>query len=216
MAGYSDYLINMAVKVMSNAVPINDLNVISKRFVDSEEGFFKFQNYRVHESSASNIVADSINIGSSNQQLVSDISFELEVKKCIKKALSYLKSENYIEGEITKTQIYLEALHDKNKSLFLEVFQQLWLSVYYTPEYLRDYLCIAASMDYKLMKDRADVLILGCASHEDILVQEAAIRAFEAWENPEHALHLRSMRKFEEKWIEDYKQRTIEFLEGLK
>ena len=208
MAGYSDYLINMAAKVISNAVPINDINVIVNRFIHDDFESYKTSNFHIHESGVSNL-------GSSNSQ-ANDVSFEIEVNKCIKKTLSYLKSDNIVEGDVSKTQIYLEALAEKDRLLFLEVFQKTWVAVYYSPEHLRNYLCVAASMDYSLMKDRADVLILGCSAHEDALVQEAAIRAFESWENPEHATHLRAMRKFEEKWIEDYKQRTILFLEGLK
>lgn len=215
MAGYSDYLINMAAKVISNAVPINDINVIVNRFIHDNIEEYKTSNFHIRESSVSNITAESSNLGTFNSQN-NDVLFEIEVKKCIKKTLSYLKSENYIEGDVSKTQIYLEALAERDRLLFLEVFQRTWVAVYYSPEHLRNYLCVAASMDYSLMKDRADVLILGCSAHEDVLVQEAAIRAFESWENPEHALHLRAMRKFEEKWIENYKQSTMIFLEGLR
>lgn len=33
MAGYSDYIFNIAAKVISNAVPINEFNVITNRFL---------------------------------------------------------------------------------------------------------------------------------------------------------------------------------------
>ncbi|WP_227907463.1 hypothetical protein [Escherichia coli] len=215
MAGYSDYIFNIAAKVISNAVPINEFNVITNRFFNNLHDEFKTSRFHVHDSASSNMIAESGNVGRINSQS-SEIAFDIQVQRCLKNALLYLKSENYIEGEITKTQIYLESLSEKNKSLFLEVFQRVWVSIYYSPEYLRNFLYIAASMDYELMKDRADVLILGCSAHEDVLVQEAAIRAFESWENPEHAAHLRAMRKFNEKWIEDYRQSTINFLESLK
>ncbi|AUK01983.1 hypothetical protein ABUT56_17120 [Escherichia coli] len=215
MAGYSDYIFNIAAKVISNAVPINEFNVITNRFFNNLHDEFKTSRFHVHDSASSNMIAESGNVGRINSQS-SEIAFDIQVQRCLKNALLYLKSENYIEGEITKTQIYLESLSEKNKSLFLEVFQRVWVSIYYSPEYLRNFLYIAASMDYELMKDRADVLILGCSAHEDVLVQEAAIRAFESWENPEHASHLRAMRKFNEKWIEDYRQSTINFLESLK
>ncbi|WP_406860982.1 hypothetical protein WHU70_14325 [Escherichia coli] len=215
MAGYSDYIFNIAAKVISNAVPINEFNVITNRFFNNLHDEFKTSRFHVHDSASSNMIAESGNVGRINSQS-SEIAFDIQVQRCLKNALLYLKSENYIEGEITKTQIYLESLSEKNKSLFLEVFQRVWVSIYYSPEYLRNFLYIAASMDYELMKDCADVLILGCSAHEDVLVQEAAIRAFESWENPEHASHLRAMRKFNEKWIEDYRQSTINFLESLK
>ncbi|MGG8199670.1 hypothetical protein PGO47_05300 [Klebsiella aerogenes] len=215
MAGYSDYLINMAAKVISNAVPINNFNVIINRIVNENHDEFKRLQFHILDSSSSNIIAESSNVGTSNSQS-NEMVFDIQVQRCLKNALLYLKSENYVEGEVTRTQIYLEALAEKDYALFLEVFQRVWISVYYSPEYLRNFLCVAASMDYKLMKDRADVLILGCSAHGDVLVQEAAIRAFESWENPIHASHLRAMRKFDEKWIEDYRQSTIKFLESLK
>lgn len=117
MAGYSDYIFNIAAKVISNAVPINEFNVITNRFFNNLHDEFKTSRFHVHDSASSNMIAESGNVGRINSQS-SEIAFDIQVQRCLKNALLYLKSENYIEGEITKTQIYLESLSEKTSHYF--------------------------------------------------------------------------------------------------
>jgi len=113
----------------------------------------------------------------------SDLGFsEVDSNKAMIMVFDLLKSEDYIEGEISKTQIYLESLHSKNISLFNNVFQKSWLSLYKkSASELRKYLCVASCLEYDLVRENADTLILGGASHSDFLVNEAALRAAESW-----------------------------------
>lgn len=130
--------------------------------------------------------------------------------------LDLLKSEDYIEGEVTKSQIFLESLFSKSANLFGEVFQNVWLKLYSNNYELRKYLCIASCMEYEMLKDKADVLVLGGASHADPFVNEAALRAAEAWSDPKFLIYFEKLREFEFEWLNDYKKSVIEYLEHLK
>lgn len=143
-------------------------------------------------------------------------AFERDVKLNINMVLDLLKSEDYIEGEVTKSQIFLESLFNKNANLFGEVFQNVWLKLYSNNYELRKYLCIASCMDYEMLKDKADVLVLGGASHSDPFVNEAALRAAEAWSDPRFLTYFEQLREFEFDWLNDYKKSVIEYLEHLK
>ncbi|HDH1413847.1 TPA: hypothetical protein PIT84_001325 [Klebsiella quasipneumoniae subsp. similipneumoniae] len=141
---------------------------------------------------------------------------EREKKLSIGMLIDLLKSEDYVEGEITKCQLFLESLYEKDENLFGEVFQNVWLSLYSNSYELRKYLCVASSLEYEILKDKADVLILGGASHKDPLVNEAALRAAEAWSDPKFLIYLHELREFEFEWLNDYKKSVIEYLEHLK
>ncbi|WP_432535694.1 hypothetical protein [Pantoea eucalypti] len=145
----------------------------------------------------------------------SDVDFasEIESNKAMIMVFDLLKSEDYIEGEISKTQIYLESLHDKNVSLFNNVFQKSWLALYSkNATELRKYLCVAACIDYDFVKENADTLILGGASHKDPLVNEAALRAAESWGQAKFLGYLEGMRDFEVDWLQDYKLSVMDYL----
>lgn len=145
-----------------------------------------------------------------------NVAFERDVKLNINMTLDLLKSEDYIEGEVTKSQIFLESLFNKNANLFGEVFQNVWLKLYSNNYELRKYLCIASCMEYEMLKDKADVLVLGGASHADPFVNEAALRAAEAWSDPKFLIYFEQIRVFEFDWLNDYKKSVIEYLEHLK
>lgn len=143
-------------------------------------------------------------------------AFERDVKLNINMTLDLLKSEDYIEGEVTKSQMFLESLFNKSANLFGEVFQNVWLKLYSNNYELRKYLCIASCMEYEMLKDKADVLVLGGASHVDPFVNEAALRAAEAWSDPKFLIYFEQLREFEFDWLNDYKKSVIEYLEHLK
>lgn len=165
--------------------------------------------------SNSSIVSLSKGSALEKNKKISNSQFDVEIEKKIKKALSLLKTEDQVDGEVTKTQIFLEFLSESDSRMFLEVFQKLWLRLYRDDTvHFRNFVCIASAMDYDILKDRADALIFGAVSHQDFLVQEAAIRAIESWENKDHLAYLNSIREFELPWLEDYKRNVILNLEG--
>ncbi|ENN8406616.1 hypothetical protein ACAX51_001057 [Serratia marcescens] len=142
--------------------------------------------------------------------------FNNEVSINLNLLLSFLRSEDYVEGDITKTQLFLESLYLKNNFLFGEVFQKAWVALYKNTHELTKYLCIASCIDYEMLKDKADVFILGAASHSDPYVNEAALRAAEAWAEPKFLEYLAKLRDFEFDWLNDYKISVMSYLEHLK
>lgn len=197
---------------------------LSKNEVSLSESYFKvYSDVSVFSKKNNNQLKIVDNhISSNNQIRVGKRStrfdsgiFEREVKLNINMLLDLLRSEDYIEGEITKCQLFLESLYTKESHVFSEVFQQAWLRLYNDSYELRKYLCIASSLDYEILKDKADVLILGGASHKDYLVNEASLRAAEAWSDPRFLTYLKGIREFEFDWLNDYKKSVIDYLEHL-
>lgn len=145
-------------------------------------------------------------------------SFDNLVIKKQKMTLSLLKSEDYIEGEITKTQLYFESTYNENPFVFREVFQKTWLELFRkkNAHELRKFICISSCLEYEMLKDKADTIILAASVYEDKFVNEASLRAAEAWGNPQLASYLDAMRDFGIHWLDEYKKSVIDYLRRLQ
>lgn len=141
----------------------------------------------------------------------------LELARSSRQLKYFVISDDYIEGEITKTQLYLEQLHTKGNQLFKETFVSVWVELYASdnPKYLYTFISIASCIPYEWLEHHGDALILGCCAHESELVNEACIRLSESWENKSHAAQLEKMKSFECDWLEEYRLETIEYLKEL-
>lgn len=139
--------------------------------------------------------------------------FRINVPKLALNVIAYLNSEDYQDGEISKTHLYLETLFHQNQMQFREVFQQVWLKLYsQDAEGLRDFICISAGLDYDWLQDRADALVLGSFLHRDENVNEAGLRAVESWDNPTHSDLLSNSKPFEDPYLEEYRKSVISSL----
>lgn len=136
----------------------------------------------------------------------------------VKEIVRFIIKDEFIEGEISKTQLYLENLYaEKKEIIFKNSFQKAWIQLYAmnNPVHLYTFACIASCLSFSWLEENGVTLLLGCSSHQDQLVNEACIRMAEAWEQPNHAEYLKKMRAFDSKCLEEYKEITISFLKGL-
>ncbi|HIF9239468.1 TPA: hypothetical protein ACX6RC_001988 [Photobacterium damselae] len=128
----------------------------------------------------------------------------------------FLAQDYFEEGMITKTQLYLENLLSDNNLMFQESFRAVWLDLYKNnASQLELFINICSMMDYTKMGDSADALLLGASSHKSVNVQEAVIRAIEAWEQSDHKDYIENMRPFESEWIEEYRLEVLDYLREL-
>lgn len=170
------------------------------------QGFLTLTN-----STNKNNIISSLNSGN-----VVSSDFEFQVTKAVDRVMELIFSEDYIEGEASKTQLYFEYLYCKNKNIFLEVFNRAWVSLYREENYyIMMFLNVASTIPYEWLKYRADSVVMGFNSIEDPLVNEAAIRAAESWGQKSHVEILEKMRDFEISWIQQYKLDVIRYLRSL-
>lgn len=132
--------------------------------------------------------------------------------------VNLLNKEEFNEGVISTTEVYLSALYKEDPVLFGESFQKAWLKLYELDDssILANFICIVSALNYEWLNDKADTLILGGCCHVDPYVNEATLRAIEAWEIPKHSCFLNQIREFEIEWLEEYRLEVIEIFKGLK
>ncbi|MEL4407437.1 hypothetical protein [Shewanella algae] len=145
-------------------------------------------------------------------------TFKYKAEKYGDEITHFVMRDYYVEGEVSKSQLFLEKLYfEKGEIIFREAFQHAWLSLYTldNPGHLYTFACIASGLPYEWLENHGTTLMLGCSSHKSELVNEACIRMVEAWEEPKHVNFLENMTPFEIDWLEDYRLSTINFLKGL-
>lgn len=141
---------------------------------------------------------------------------EAKVNQYSELIVDFILDDEFIEGQISKSQLYIENLYYQDADILRDSFQKAWLSIYSQGEYaVFTFISIASSISYEWLGDRADTLIFAGYSHASELVNEATIRAIESWEQPSHIALLKEMKPLEIQWLEDYKQNVIKYLETL-
>lgn len=165
--------------------------------------FNGFQNYFIN--SGSEFRSDTFNFTS------------IEVEKNVRTLIRILKQDEFVPGELSKTQLFLENLLLKNVNLFKEVFQKTWVNIF--PEkntvHMINFISMASYFEYEALEDRADVLVLSGCAHSDFRVNEAAIIAIESWEQKKHIEFLKAIKNSEVNWLESYKSNVIRILESM-
>lgn len=150
--------------------------------------------------------------------LLVDKSFDAAAERCARELVQYVIKDDYVEGEVSRTQLYLEKLYlEKKAPVFKEAFQQAWVRLFTLDNsvHLYTFACIASCLPHEWLDSHGITLLLGCAIHENDMVNEACIRMAEAWEEPQYVAYLEKIRPFEASWLEQYRQETISFLKEL-
>ncbi|MDH1468508.1 hypothetical protein FJD32_000800 [Shewanella sp. LC6] len=141
---------------------------------------------------------------------------DAKVNQCAELIVDFVLDDEYIEGQTSKSQLYIENLYYQDPQVLKDSFQKAWLNIYSHGEHaMFTFISIASSIRYEWLEDRADTLIFAGYCHASGLVNEATIRAVESWEQPGHIALLKEMKPLNILWLEEYKQNVIRYLETL-
>jgi hypothetical protein len=155
---------------------------------------------------------------SSATQAISHSGLKSEAEKRAVYLVNLTSKDEFIEGETSTTELYLTSLYKENPAIFAESFQKTWLKLYELAdaEILANFISIISAIDYEWLTDKADALVLGGCSHVDPYVNEATLRAIEAWEEPKHIVYLSNIRAFDINWLEDYRKEVVNYIERMQ
>ncbi len=157
--------------------------------------------------------ADEFSSGNGNKTTtISEVSIDKKASEIIRLVLS----DDFVPGEITRTQLFLEKLAKTNKLLFEKAFQRSWLKLYSNQNeyHLYNFICIASCLEYCLLNDYGKVLVLAGLSHKSDMVKEAAIRAVESWDAHDLVSTLEKTEVLTTDWLEEYRLNVIKDLKG--
>lgn len=190
----------------------SDSDETNETEIDQNNFFSKV--FNLSDSYDSHLNSSTSSQNSDERLQLNKIASQAEIKARYLVSLSI--KEEFVEGEVSAVEVYLESLHQENPALFLEAFQKCWLKLYALDNtfVLADFISIVSSIDYNWLNDKADVLVLSGCAHTDPYVNEATLRAIEAWEQPAHIEYLNNVRQFELDWLEEYRMDVVSHIEG--
>ena len=200
---------------ISSTVPVKKSTAISS----SLTSLVSFKKYRppINEITVGASIFPNSLVDISSSTNASDknkkAKFEIESARATLTIYRLIKTDEFIEGEISKTEIYFKKLYAESIDIFRESFQKAWLELYKdSKEDFTTFLNISSGIPYRWLEDRAESLVLAACAHSDPLVNEAAIRAIESWEQPSHQSYLKQIRDFNIPWLDEYKKEIIKQL----
>jgi hypothetical protein len=130
-----------------------------------------------------------------------------------RRIINMMKNENVVVGFTSMTEIFLSELLEKDLSLLKDVLNLVYTEVFDNPEELQKFIEIMSNLEYEVLHPTNTILALGVIQHTDIGVQEAAIAAFEKWDDKTNLKLLKNIN-YTADWIEDYANEVIQYLEG--
>jgi len=154
---------------------------------------------------------------STHTELRSFADITASAQKYSNDLIRLIKFDEYIEGEVSKTELFFENLYKQNIYVFRECFQKAWLRLYSdkNPDLIGTFINIASTLDYTWLEDRADTLVLAAYAHKDSYVNDSILRAIESWEQPVHLTYLEQMKPLDIDWLDNYRLSVIKHLRNL-
>ncbi|HDR8123586.1 hypothetical protein PDN28_14500 [Bacillus cereus] len=130
-----------------------------------------------------------------------------------RKILNMLKNENIEVGYTSMTEMFLNKMLKNDLSETKDIINLIYFDVFDKPKLLQKLVEVVSDLDYEKLSPLNKIIAVGVINHKDVGVQEAAIAAFEKWDDKENLKLLMNIQ-YTTPWIEDYAKEVIEYLEG--
>lgn len=138
---------------------------------------------------------------------------EIEILHIKDNAIRTLVNDDIMVGYSSLTENYFKELLNKDVSIFKDVLNLVYYEVFDNDENLQKFIEVMSNLDYELIYPTNTILALGAINHINIGVQEAAIAAFEKWDDKKNTKFLKNIH-YTPEWIKNYAHNVIEYLES--
>jgi tRNA G37 N-methylase Trm5 len=128
-----------------------------------------------------------------------------------KTLVEMISNDTFEFGFESRTEAFVREILLNNKSDTLQAISDVYLQNTKKPEVLMGLLHILSSMNYDDVYPSAPITILAAFSHSNVEVNEAAIRAFENWNNSDSLQYLENI-VLSTDWLQDYLDEVINFI----
>lgn len=143
----------------------------------------------------------------------SDLQNEKKVQFTTNKALRLLMNEDIAVGYSSMTERYFNDLSKEDVSFLKDVINLVYKDAFDNVEVLQKFIEVMSNLDYELLYPTNTILAIGVINHIDVGVQEAALAAFEKWDDKGNVNMLKNIN-YTTGWIGKYAQEIIDYLES--
>lgn len=129
------------------------------------------------------------------------------------KAIRLLKNEDIAIGYNSMTERFFNDLLVEDPSFLKDLLNHIVIDVFKNEEILQKFIEVMSNLDYDSLYPTNTILALGTVNHANVGVQEAALAAYEKWDDKRNLNILKNI-KYTTGWIEKYAKEIIDYLES--
>ena len=154
-----------------------------------------------------------------NQDSGSSLSYFQEERKmfvnnCKMQLLNSIIADEFIDGEISRTEQFIKDLFNQNKEAVMSALMDIYLAYFPREDthVLKGVLELLSILPYDDVKPSGQVMALGVMRHKNKYVVKKGIQLYERWNSKEGIEIIKSLH-FEETRFQKYAEQVIEYLE---
>lgn len=144
-----------------------------------------------------------------------DISIDRDeiVKTYINAILSVIVSDEFEDGEISNSERYMKKnMTFETKDYILDALMKTYMDKYNDEHVLLGVMEMISCVKYEDVEPQGQIMALGLLQHENIYLRDRAIQVYEQW-NSRKGINVLKALKCDQKWLQDYVDKVIEYLE---
>lgn len=142
-----------------------------------------------------------------------DISKDEIINIYINSISSVIACDEFVDGEISKSEKYMhENMYSETKDYILDALMKIYIDNYNDEHILLGVLEMLSSVKYEEVEPKGQIMALGLLQHNNIYLRDRAIQVFEQW-NSKKGIDILKSLKCDQKWLQDYVDKVIEYLE---
>ena len=136
-----------------------------------------------------------------------------KILQCENEILAIIQSDDYIDGEVSKSELYMEEAFENNQ---LDYVQEALMQIYYSniqnAHILEGVLIMFSCMPYDAVEPKGQIVAMGLVSNKELIVKDRAIQCFERWNSKRGLDVLRSL-DCHPNWLQKYVDKVIMYIE---
>ena len=127
--------------------------------------------------------------------------------------LSVIASDEFEDGEISNSERYMKNnMTLETKDYILDALMKIYMNKYNDEHVLLGVMEMISCMKYEDVDPKGQIMALGLLQHENIYLRDRAIQVYEQW-NSKKGINVLKTLKCDQKWLQDYVDKVIEYLE---
>jgi hypothetical protein len=175
------------IEVLNEYILKNSLQVFMPYYNKNEDEMVIIQNININRDEIVNIYIDAI--------------------------LSVIACDEFEDGEISKSERYMRKnMSLETKDYILDALMKIYMDKYNNEHVLLGIMEMISCMKYEEVEPKGQIMALGLLQHENIYLRDRAIQVYEQWNSKKSLTVLKSL-KCDQKWLQDYVDKVIEYLE---
>ena len=129
---------------------------------------------------------------------------KIKVDEYSEEILSIFMNDEFIDGEISRSEVYMEKHFNENTSIYiLGALNDILIKNFDAPHVLEGILTMLSSISYKAASPEGVSMCASLLGHKSLEVKDKAVQTFERWNSKKGIIILENL-DFQPMWFQNY------------